>query len=99
MISPPCGKVSNVAAGQEQMARDIAKLQTAGQDIRRRISALPPAAGPTARKPVPSPQPVPQSSAGSLPPGPPQPAPQSPSVAPLPPAPPEPLLRPPMPVR
>jgi hypothetical protein len=90
--------VEQLAAGQEQMARDIAKLQTAGQDIRRRISALPPAAAPTARKPVPSPQPAPQSSAGPLPPAPPQPAPQS-SAAPLPPEPPEPLLRPPMPVR
>jgi hypothetical protein len=32
--------VEQLTAGQEQMARDIAKLQTAGQDIRRRISAL-----------------------------------------------------------
>jgi hypothetical protein len=105
--------VEQLAAGQEQMARDIAKLQTAGQDIRRRISALPPAAATTARKPVPPPQPVPQSSAAPLPPAPqqsapqssaalppalPQPAPQS-SAAPLPSAAPEPPSRPPMPVR
>jgi hypothetical protein len=89
--------VEQLAAGQEQMAHDIAKLQTAGQDIRRRISALPPAAA-TARKPVPPPQPAPQSSAAPLPPAPPEPAPQS-SVAPLPPAPLEPPSRPPMPVR
>jgi hypothetical protein len=106
--------VEQLAAGQEQMARDIANLQTAGQDIRRRISALPPAAATAARKPVPPPQPAPQSSAAPLPPAPsqpaprssaaplspapPQPAPQS-SGAPLPPAPLEPPSRPPMPVR
>jgi hypothetical protein len=92
--------VEQLAAGQEQMARDIAKLQTAGQDIRRRISALPPAAATTtARKPVPPPQPAFQSSSvAPLPPTPPGPAPAS-SAAPLPPAPPESTLRPPMPVR
>jgi hypothetical protein len=106
--------VEQLAAGQEQMARDIAKLQTAGQDIRRRISALPPAAATTAHKPVPPPQPAfqssvaplppappepaPRSSASPLSPAPPQPAPQS-SGAPLPPAPLEPPSRPPMPVR
>jgi hypothetical protein len=90
--------VEQLAAGQEQMARDIANLQTAGRDIRRRISALPPAAATTARKPVPPPQPAPQSSAAPLSPAPPQPAPPS-SGAPLPPAPLEPPLRPPMPVR
>jgi hypothetical protein len=90
--------VEQLAAGQEQMARDIAKLQTAGQDIRRRISALPPAAATTARKPVPPPQPAPQSSAAPLPPASPQPAPQS-SAAPLPQALPEPPSRPSMPVR
>jgi hypothetical protein len=90
--------VEQLAAGQEQMARDIANLQTAGQDIRRRISALSPAAATTARKPVPPPQPAPQSSAAPPPPAPPQPAPQS-SGAPLPPAPLEPPSRPPMPVR
>jgi hypothetical protein len=89
--------VEQLAAGQEQMARDIAKLQTAEQDIRRRISAPSPAAAAAARKPVPPPPPAPQSSAALLPPAPPPPAPQ-PSVAPLPPAPPEPP-RPPMPVR
>jgi hypothetical protein len=75
--------VEQLAAGQEQMARDIAKLPTAGQDIRRRISAPPPplAVAPP-RKPVPPPQPTPQSSS-----------------APLPPALPEPPSRPPMPVR
>jgi chemotaxis protein histidine kinase CheA len=90
--------VEQLAAGQEQMARDIAKLQTAGQDIRRRISALPPAAATTAHKPVPPPQPALQSSVAPLPPAPPEPAPPS-SAAPLPPAPPEPPSRPPMPVR
>jgi hypothetical protein len=87
--------VEQLAAGQEQMARDIAKLQTAGQDIRRRISVLPPAAA-TAHKPVPPPQPALQSSVAPLPPAPPELAPPS-SAAPLPP--PEPQLRPPMPVR
>jgi hypothetical protein len=97
--------VEQLAAGQEQMARDIAKLQTAEQDIRRRMSALPPAA----RKPVPPPaapqsavvpfpppQAAPQSAAVPLASAPPLPAP--PSAAPLPPALPEPP-RPPMPVR
>ena len=65
--------VEQLAAGQEQMARDIAKLQTAGQDIRRRISALPPAVATMARKPVPRAQPAPQSSAAPLPPAPPEP--------------------------
>jgi hypothetical protein len=100
--------VEQLAAGQEQMARDIAKLQTAGQDIRRRISTLPPTAATTPRKPVPPPQLAPQSSA-VLPPAPPQGAPQSsaptaPALqpapqAPYPPAPSESPLRPPMPVR
>ena len=90
--------VEQLAAGQEQMARDIAKLQTAGQDIRRRISALPPAAATTAHKPVPPPQPALQSSVAPLPPALPEPAPPS-SAAPLPPALPEPPSRPPMPVR
>src|SRR5580704_783243 len=90
--------VEQLAAGQEQMARDIAKLQTAGQDIRRRISAFPPAAATTARKPVPPPQPAPQSSAMPLPPASLESAPQS-AAAPFPPASPEPPTRPPMPVR
>jgi hypothetical protein len=90
--------VEQLAAGQEQIARDIAKLQTDERDMRRRIPALPPAAATTARKAVPPPQPAPQSSAAALPPAPPQQAPQS-SAAPLPPAPPEPPLRPPMPMR
>jgi hypothetical protein len=91
--------VEQLAAGQEQMARDIAKLQTAGQDIRRRISALPPpAAGTPVHKPVPPPQPALQSSAAPFPPAPPENAPPS-SAAPFPPAPSEPTLRPPMPVR
>jgi hypothetical protein len=89
--------VDQLAAGQEQIGRDIAKLQTAGQDIRRRISAFPPAAATTAHKPVPPPQPALQSSVAPLPPAPPEPAPAS-SGPPLP-APPEPPLRPPMPVR
>lgn len=75
--------VEQLTAGQEQMARDIAKLQTIGQDIRRRTSAPPPPAAVPARKPVPPPQ---------------QLAPQS-STAPLPPALPEPASRPPAPVR
>lgn len=87
--------VEQLAAGQEQLARDIAKLETAGQDIRRRISALPPAAAPTAHRPVPPPQPAPRSSATLLPPAPPEPALQSS----LPPALPEPPSRPPVPVR
>jgi hypothetical protein len=100
--------VEQLAAGQEQMTRDIAKLQSAEQEIRRRI----PATG-AARKPVLPPQPVPQLSAAPLSPVPPQPAPQS-SAASLPPVPPQPALqssatplpapppeapRPPMPVR
>lgn len=102
--------VEQLAAGQEQIARELAKLQTEKQDLRRRTSALPSAAA-TARKPVPPPQPAVQTSAGP-PPAPAQPAPQSavpplasappppgPALAaPLPP-PPDSLLRPPMPVR
>jgi hypothetical protein len=89
--------VEQLAAGQEQMARDIAKLHTAGQDIRRRTSALPPAAATPAHKPVPPPQPALPSSAAPLTPPPPEPAPQSSAAPPLP-GPPEPP-RPPMPVR
>ena len=81
--------VEQLAASQELMARDIAKLQTAGQDIRRRISALPPATT-TVHRPLPPPQPALQSSVA-----PPESAPAS-SAAPLPPEPPS---RPPMPVR
>ncbi len=88
--------VEQLTAVQEQMARDIAKLQTAGQDIRRRIAALPPATAPAARKPVPPPQPALQSAVAPLPPAPPEPAPPT-TAAPL--SPPEPPLRPPMPVR
>ena len=90
--------VEQLAAGQEQMARDIAKLQTAGQDLRRRISALPPGAATAPHRPVPPPPPALQSSVAPLSPAPPEPAPPS-SATPLPPAPPEPPLRPPMPVR
>jgi hypothetical protein len=94
--------VEQLAVGQEQIARDIAKLeaagqQTAGHDIRRGILALPPAAATTARKPVPLPPPAPQSSTTPLPPEPPEPAAQS-AVEPLSPSPPRPP-RPPMPVR
>jgi hypothetical protein len=48
------------AAGQEQMTREITKLQAAEQDILQKISA-PPARPEVAqaRKPVPSPSPVP----------------------------------------
>ncbi|HEY7301535.1 MAG TPA: hypothetical protein VH684_26895 [Xanthobacteraceae bacterium] len=89
--------LDRLAAGQEQIVREIAKLQTDRQDTRRRISALPPTAATISRKPVPPPQPAPQLSVGPLPPEPPQPAPQS-SAAALPPASPELSLRPPMPV-
>ena len=81
-------RVEQLAAGQEQIAGDLAKLHTAEQDIRRRISALPPAAGATVRKPVPLPQVPPQSSVAPPPPPPPQVAPQS-SIAPAPPPPPQ----------
>jgi hypothetical protein len=57
--------LEQLAAGQEQMARDIAKLQAAGQDIRRRMSLPPPAA--PAREPVPPPQPAPQGISGAAP--------------------------------
>jgi hypothetical protein len=90
--------VEQLASGQEQMARDIAKLQTAGQEIRRRVSALPPAAATTARRPAPPPQPAFQSSAAAPPPMLPEPAPAS-SATPLPSAPSGTPLRPPMPVR
>jgi hypothetical protein len=88
--------VEQLAAGQEQLTRDVAKLETAEQDIRRRLSAAPPPAA-AARKPVPPLQPTLQSSTAPVP-TPPQPAPQ-PSVTPLPPAAPEPPSRPPMPIR
>jgi hypothetical protein len=46
--------VDQLAAGQEQMTRDITKLQVAEQDILDKISAPPPRpGGPPARKPVP----------------------------------------------
>jgi hypothetical protein len=72
-----------LTAAQQQMAREIATLQTAEQDLRHNTSAAPPrpAAAPM-RKPVAMP---------------PQPAPQ-PLAAPLPRALPEPPPRPPMPV-
>jgi hypothetical protein len=91
-------RVEELAAGQEQMARDIAKLQAAGQDLRRRLSALPPAIAPTARKPIPTPQPAPAPFVPAATPSPPQPTAQS-SAPPLPPPPPEPPARPPMPLR
>jgi len=90
--------VEQLAAGQEEMARDIAKLQAAEQDIRRKISAIPPAAATPARKPVPPPQLAPHAAAAPFPPPPAQGAPQS-SVAPLPPPPLESPTRPPLPVR
>lgn len=91
--------VEQLGAGQEQMARDIAKLHAPAPDPRRRVSAFPPPAVPAtaARKPVlPPPEPAPQSSTATLPPPPLEPPPQA-STAPLPPAPEPP--RPPMPVR
>ena len=46
--------VDQLAAGQERMTGDIAKLQTAAQGILDKISAPPPRpAGATARKPAP----------------------------------------------
>jgi hypothetical protein len=46
--------VDQLAAGQEQMTRDITKLQTAAQDILDKISAPPPRpAGAAAHKPAP----------------------------------------------
>jgi hypothetical protein len=100
--------VAQLAAGQEQMARDIAKLQLDAQDIRRRLATLPPAGPAAARRSVPPPQPAPQSVAA--PPALPQSAAPSPAAPPaLPqaaaqssaavPPPPEPPMRPPMPVR
>jgi hypothetical protein len=73
--------VEQLAAGQEQIARDIAKLQTAAPDLRRRIPTPPPAPpAPVARKPAP---PAPQASAALPPPAPISPP---PSAAPPPPA-------------
>ena len=45
--------VDQLDAGQEQMTRDIAKLQTTAQGIFDKISAPPRPAGGTARKPAP----------------------------------------------
>jgi hypothetical protein len=51
-------KVEQLAATQEEMANDIAKLQAAEHDIRRKISAASPgSATPPASKPVPTPPP------------------------------------------
>jgi PPE-repeat protein len=44
---------AQLGAGQEQMTRDITKLQLAEQDILRKISAPPPSAAGPAQKPVP----------------------------------------------
>jgi len=95
--------VDQLAVGQEQMARDIARLQAAEKNIRHSTSAPPPkpAAAP-ARKPMPpSAQNPPQISAAPPPtalrpmPPPAQPAPQ---ISAAPPALPPPPSRPPMPV-
>ncbi|HLH95320.1 MAG TPA: hypothetical protein VKW08_09400 [Xanthobacteraceae bacterium] len=81
--------VEQLAASQEQIAREIAKLQAEGQDIRRRLYALPLAT--TTRRPA-----APQGdSAAPLPSTVPQTVPQSSAASPPPPEP----LRPPMPVR
>jgi hypothetical protein len=60
--------VEQLAARQEQMARDIAKLQSAQRDARRRASAPSPRLAAPPRKPVPAPQPPAQSLAAPLPP-------------------------------
>jgi hypothetical protein len=54
-LSAMMHRIDQLAAGQEQMASDIAKLQTAEQEIRHHIAAAPqrPAAGP-AGKPAPT---------------------------------------------
>jgi hypothetical protein len=60
--------IDQLAAGQEQMARDIAKLQAAEQGILDKISASAPRpSGPTPRKPVP-PTPASQAPASQAPP-------------------------------
>ena len=83
--------VEKLTAGQERMARDIARLQAAEKDIRHRISVPPPPqpAATPARKPVPV-TPPPEEAAPQVSTAPPPPAPS---------APPPPELRPPMPVR
>jgi hypothetical protein len=84
--------VEQLAAGQEQMVREIARLQAAGQDLRRRIPPAPPVTA--APKPAP---PVPRAAA-ALPP--PAPLPPPPSAAPLPTVPPaDAPPRPPLPLR
>jgi hypothetical protein len=87
--------IEKLAAGQEQMARNIARLEAAEQDIRHRMISAPPpqSAAAPARKPASTPplaQPAPQVSAA--------PPPPAPAVTP-PPATPTTSLRPPMPVR
>jgi hypothetical protein len=71
--------VEKLAAGQERMARDIARLQAAEKDIRHRISVPPPQSAVTpARKPVPV-TPPPKEAAPQVSAAPPPPAPSPPS--------------------
>jgi len=54
------GRIEEIAAGQEQMASDIAKLKAREQEIRQRISAAAPRPAPAAAsKPLPLPPPPP----------------------------------------
>ncbi len=77
--------VDKLAAGQERMARDIARLQAAEKEIRHKISVLSPQPAAASRKPVPA---TPEQAASQV------------SAAPAPaPAPPPTQSRPPVPVR
>lgn len=102
--------VEQLVAGQQQMAREIARLQAAEEQRQRRLSASPPPPAVTAarRALMPPPPPPPRqaapqvSTAAPVPPSPqpalpPRPAPQAASPSPEPPDPPPPF-RPPMPV-
>ncbi len=62
--------VEKLAAGQEKLARDIARLQAAEKDIRHKIAVPPPQPTAALRKPVPAPpeQATPQVSAAPPPP-------------------------------
>jgi hypothetical protein len=62
--------VEKLAAGQEKLARDIARLQAAEKDIRHKIAVPPPQPTAALRKPVPATpeQATPQVSAAPPPP-------------------------------
>jgi hypothetical protein len=85
-------KVEELAAGQEQMARDIAKLQATRQEVRRVTPA--PSPRPTAAPPARKPAPLPPALSSAMP----QSVPPPPSALPSA-ALPEPPSRPPAPVR